>query len=163
MDTIDNEYVYCSIIKNNNKLFINGYVKNHVNYKKMSIIAPNPIDNISSFSAKGLPFPCENIAFDNTPNFKIIPNDGKIAVEFLYPNSYYTPDGYTKIKSPFIISLDDKKIIIELKDLCPLKTLRDRVRGNPNFYGTRELILPVGTAEDVMNNYAYSKIIYNIA
>jgi len=163
MDTIDNEYIYCNIKKDKNKLFITGSIKNPNKFKTMSIIAPNPIDNITSFSGKGLPFPCEDIAFDNTPNFKIIDNTGKIDVEFLYPNSYYTPDGYTKINSPFIISLDDKKIIIELKDLCPLKTLRDRVRGNPDFYGTRELILPIGTAEEVMNNYAYAKIVYNIA
>jgi hypothetical protein len=53
--------------------------------------------------------------------------------------------------------------MIELKDICPLKTLRDRSRGDPKFYGMRELILPVGTAEEVMHNYAYAKVVYNIA
>jgi len=164
METTDNEYVKCNITEiENNKIKISGIVKNSLNYRKMIITAPNPIDTITSFSGKGLPFPCEAIAFENTPNFSVIDGTGLIDVTFLYPNSYYTPDGYTKIKSPIVISLDDKKIIIELKDKCPLKTLRDRVRGTPNFYGVREFILPIGTAEEVMHNYSYAKLNYNIA
>ena len=164
MEKLDNQFVNCVVgNKINNKIKITGFVKNPDNYKKMAITAPNPMDTITSFSGKGLPFPCELIAFENTPNFEIINKDGKIDVEFIYPNSYYSPDGYTKIKSPIIISLDNEKIMIELKDLCPLKTLRDRLRGDPKFYGMRELILPVGTAEEVMNNYAYAKVVYNIA
>jgi hypothetical protein len=164
METRNNEYIQCAVYNlENNKIKIVGHVKNPINYKKMAIMAPNPIDTITSFSGKGLPFPCEMIAFENTPNFQLIPTTGAIDVDFLYPNSYYTPDGYTKIKSPIIISLDNKKIIIELPDKCPLKTLRDRSRGDPNFYGVREYILPIGTAEEVMNNYAYAKVNYNIA
>ena len=114
MDKIDNDYISCTIHKNKDKLLIKGFVKNHLNYKKKSLIAPNPVDKITSFSGKCLPFPCEAIAFENTPNFKIIDDNGGFDVEFLYPNSYYSPDGYKKIKSPIIFSLDDKKIIIEL-------------------------------------------------
>jgi hypothetical protein len=164
MKKVDNEYINCVIEKsNNNKIKINGFVKNYMNYSKMAIMAPNPIDTITSFSGKGLPFPCELIAFENTPNFEIINSNGIINVEFLYPNSYYSPNGYNKIISPIIISLDGKKIIIQLNDMCPMKTLRDRSRGDPKFYGMRELILPIGTAEEVMHNYAYAKINYNIA
>lgn len=164
MEIIDNEYIKCNI-KNidNNHIEINGSIKNPSNYKKLVIMAPNPIDKITSFSGKGLPFPCETIAFENTPNFHIINADGIFNVLFVYPNSYYTPDGYTKVKSPIIFSLDSKKIIIELKDKCPLKTLRDRVRGDPNFYAMKELILPIGTSENVMNYYSYAKINHNIA
>ena len=167
MKTVDNEYINCvigDINKNNdNKIKITGFVKNPMNYSKMAILAPNPIDTITSFSGKGLPFPCELIAFENTPNFEIINSNGNIEVYFSYPNSYYAPNGYTKIISPIIISLDGKKIIIQLDDICPLKTLRDRSRGDPKFYGMRELILPIGTAEEVMNNYAFAKLTYNIA
>ena len=163
---INNDFFNCSIQENNNDnnyITIIGNIKNSQLYKKMAIMAPNPIDKITSFSGKGLPFPCEKIAFDNTPNFQIINNDGNINVIFKYPNSYYTPDGYNKICSPVVISLDDKKIIIELKDLCPLKTLRDRQRGDPNFYGIKEFVLPIGTAEEVMNNYSNAKYKLNIA
>ena len=149
--------------KNINIINIIGNIKNPNTYKRMAIMSPNPIDTITSFSGKALPYPCEMIAFDNTPNFKKIGIDGIINLQFKYPNSYYTPDGYTKIISPVIIILDDKKIIIEMKDLCPLKTLRDRQRGNPNFYGMREFIVPIGTAEEVMNNYSYAKHKLNIA
>lgn len=163
---INNDLLFCSIQENSNDknyITIIGNIKNPQLYKKMAIMAPNPIDKITSFSGKGLPFPCERIAFENTPNFQIINNDGNINVIFKYPNSYYTPDGYNKICSPVVISLDSKKIIIELKDLCPLKTIRDRQRGDPNFYGVREFVLPIGTAEEVMNNYSYAKYTLNIA
>ena len=163
MDKIDNDYISCTITKKNDKLLIKGFVKNNINYKKKILIAPNPVDKITSFSGRCLPFPCENIAFENTANFKVIGDNGSFDVEFSYPNSYYSPDGYKKIKSPIIFSLDDKKIIIELKDYSPLKTLTDRSRGNPNFYGMREYLLPLGTAEQNMNNYSYAKIVYNIA
>jgi len=164
MEPTNNEYVSCTITEiENNKINVKGFIKNPGNYKKMIIMAPNPIDTITSFSGKGLPFPCETIAFENTPNFEVISSDGKFNVIFLYPNSYYSPDGYIKIKSPIIFSLDNKKIIIELNDKCPLKTLRDRKRGDPNFYGTREFILPIGTANEVMNYYSYAKLNYNIA
>jgi len=164
MEPTNNEYVSCTITEiENNKINVKGFIKNPGNYKKMIIMAPNPIDTITSFSGKGLPFPCEMIAFENTPNFEVISSKGEFNVIFLYPNSYYSPDGYTKIKSPIIFSLDNKKIIIELNDKCPLKTLRDRKRGDPNFYGTREFILPIGTANEVMNYYSYAKLNYNIA
>jgi hypothetical protein len=164
--TINSDIINCTILEDvfdKNYITIKGNIKNPNNYTKMAIMAPNPIDKITSFSGKALPYPCEMIAFENTPNFKIINKDGIIDIVMKYPNSYYTPDGYTKIISPVIISLDDKKIIIELKDKCPLKTLRDRQRGNPSFYGKREFLLPIGTAEEVMNNYAYAKHKYNIA
>jgi hypothetical protein len=164
MERVDNDYIQCTIKKiNNNKISIIGFIKSPNKYNKISITAPNPPDRITSYSGKNLPFPCEMIAFENTPNFQIIASDGNINVEFLYPNSYYSPDGYTKIKSPIIISLDEKKIILELKDQCPLKTLTDRTRGNPNFYGMKEFILPIGTSEEVMRNYAFAKVAYNIA
>jgi len=163
---VNNELVFCTIMEDEtdkNYIFVYVNVKNPNNYTKMAVMAPNPIDTITSFSGKALPYPCETIAFENTPNFKVINKDGIINIRMKYPNSYYTPDGYNKIVSPVIISLDDKKIIIEMKDKCPLKTLRDRQRGNPSFYGKREFILPIGTAEEVMNSYSYAKYKYNIA
>ena len=55
------------------------------------------------------------------------------------------------------------QFIYETIDICPLKTLRDRVRGNPKFYALKELILPVADAEDTMKNYANAKLRNNIA
>jgi len=161
--TVNNDLFDLTIKQQENKILINGYIKNYNLYKNAAIIAPNPPDRRTSYSGTALPFPSQEIAFENTKNYFEIKKDGKIETEFLYPNSYYSHDGYTKIKSPILIFLDDKKTIVELDDLCPLKTLRDRVRNNPSFYGTREFLLPVANAEDVMISYADAKVKYNIA
>jgi hypothetical protein len=162
MKSFENDYVKCNIDVDKNNVMITGYVKNYKNYKSLALMAPNPPDKITSYSGKDLPFPCEAIAFENTPNFKII-KDGVIDATFIYPNSYYSPDGLKKVVSPIIISLDAIKIIIQLDDRFVLKTLRDRKRGDPFFYSTRELMLPVGTAEQVMKNYSFAKLNFNIA
>ena len=53
MKKVDNEYISCVIEKsNNNKIKINGLVKNYMNYSKMAIMAPNPIDTITSFFSR---------------------------------------------------------------------------------------------------------------
>lgn len=160
---ISDLYVNLTVTKNKNELLINGILKDAITYKKKIITAPNQPDIRTSYSGTALPFPCEDIALENTKNYKEIGNDGIISVNFKYPNSYYKNDGITKIKSPIIIIIDDKKLIYELEDLCPLKTLRDRVRGNPSFYAFKEILLPVATAENNMYNYAAAKINYNIA
>ncbi len=145
------------------RLIIKGSLKNPSNYKKKILVAPNPPDIRASYTGTALPFPCEEIALENSKNYLEINDSGVIDVNFSYPNSYYSVDGYKKIISPIILMIDDLKIIHELDDLCPLKTLRDRVRGNPSFYALKEILLPVGTAEATMNNYAKAKVINNIA
>lgn len=159
---ISDNYIDCNFIFNNNKITIKGVVKNADSFKKIVICAPNPPDIRTSYSGTALPFPNEEIAFHNTKNYYKI-NNGVIDTEFSIPNSYYSEDGYNKIKTPIILQIDDKKIIYEFNDSCPLKTLRDRVRGNPTFYAIKELILPVATAEHNMYNYANAKSTYNIA
>lgn len=161
--SINNEYVSCIIQVNNRNIILKGSVKNPSNFKKKVVIAPNPIDIRLSYNGSGLPFPNEEIAFQNTKNFYEISQDGVIDTTFIYPNSYYSPDGLTKIKSPVIFIFDDNKFIVELEDLCPLKTLRDRKRSDPSFYALKEIILPVATAENNMRNYASAKAKYNIA
>jgi len=160
---ISDNVINCVFELENNNLKIKGSLFNPAIYKKKVITAPNPIDIITSYSGSALPFPNEEIAFENTKNYLEINNDGIIDATFRFPNSYYSPDGKTKIKSPIVLILDDKKIIYELDDLCPLKTLKDRVRGNPSFYAIKEVILPVATAENTMYNYSQAKMKYNIA
>jgi hypothetical protein len=163
MKSFENDYVKINVDIIENKVSIKGFVKNPSNFKKMLILAPNPPDNITSFSGKNLPFPSEIVAYENTKNFKILDKSGNIDVVFEYPNSYYTPSATTKIISPIIVSLDGNESMFNLEDRYLLKTLTDRKRSDPFFYSTRELILPVGTAQQVMNNYAYAKLNYNIA
>jgi len=160
---INNSLINCSIEINDMNVIIKGYIINPSLYKKKAIIAPNHFDKLSSFSGSALPFPCEQIAFENTKNYFEINDDGNIDTIFKYPNSYYSADGLTKIISPIIFILDKNKIYFELNDLCPLKTLRDRQRSDPVFYAIKEALLPIATAEKHMINYANAKLLHNIA
>lgn len=161
---ISDNYLDCNFnIDYNNKTFvIKGLLRNADSYKTKILCAPNPPDIRNSYSGTALPFPNEFIAFENTKNHYKIDN-GVIDVVFKVPNSYYSSDGYNKIKTPIMLIIDDKKIIYEFDDFCPLKTLRDRVRGNPSFYAVKDVLLPVATAENTMYNYSEAKVNYNIA
>jgi len=161
---ISNEYIDCNITTNfdNNTLVIKGTVINPNKYKSLKLLAPNPPDRRTSYSGSSLPFPSEFIAFENTVNNYKIEN-GIIDVIFKIPNSFYSTDGYRKINTPILFIIDDKKLIYELYDYCPLKTIRDRVRGNPSFYALKDVLLPVATAENTMYNYSEAKVKYNIA
>jgi len=163
MKSFENDYVKINVNIIEDKVSIKGNIKNPSKFNKMLILAPNPPDKITSWSGKNLPFPSEFVAYENTKNLKILDKSGEIDVIFEYPNSYYTPSGTTKVISPIIVSLDGNESIFNLEDRYLLKTLTDRKRSDPFFYSTRELILPVGTAQQVMNNYAYAKLNYNIA
>jgi len=160
---ITDDKIDCRVYRENNFMFIKGYLKNASIYNSKIIIAPNPPDIRMSYSGSALPFPCEEIAFEKTKNYYEITNSGIIDVKFLFPNSYYNPEGLKKIVSPFHLVLDNKHYLYETKDFCPLKTLRDRVRGDPSFYAIKEILLPVADAEDTMNNYSSAKVKYNIA
>ena len=158
-----NEFVSCEIYINGLNVNIKGTLKNPSLFKKKIVIAPVPFNKITSYSGSALPFPNEEIAFQNTKNLFEIKDDGIIDTIFTYPNSFYSADGLKKIVSPILFIFDDNKFIIELDDICPLKTLRDRKRNDPNFYAIKEILLPIGTAEETMKNYSSAKIKYNIA
>ena len=145
-------------------LKITGSIKNYAMYKKIIIIAPNPIDRMSNYSGSGLPFPNYEIAFENTPNIHKIDTSGVFDVSFKYPNSFYMPDGINKIKPSiyFIFTANDNmsfRLQYELHDINALRTLVNRSsRKNPEFYGAKDYILPIGTAEKVMYAYSRAKI-----
>jgi hypothetical protein len=160
---ISNEFISCVINVDGLNVNIKGTLNNPSNYKKKVVIAPAPANKLTSYSGSALPFPNKDIAFENTKNLYEIKEDGIIDANFIYPNSYYSADGLTKIKSPIIFIFDNNKFILELDDICPLKTLRDRKRSDPSFYALKEILIPIGTAEARMNNYSSAKIKYNIA
>jgi hypothetical protein len=155
--------INCKVLYENKQMIIKGSLFNANNYKKKIIIAPNSPDNLTSYSGSFLPFPSEEIALEKTKNFYEIKNDGIIDIKFSFPNSYYNEEFKLKIKSPFILILDNSKFIYETVDINPLKTLRDRIRGDPNFYALKEVILPVADAQDNMINYSNAKLVNNIA
>jgi hypothetical protein len=72
-----------------------GNVKNNMfNVNKQPIYlkysAPNPPTYSSNFSGSGLPYPNEEIAFQNTPNRGVVPIvNGSFKFDLKYPSSYY--------------------------------------------------------------------------
>jgi len=158
----NNEFVSFNINNNKNNINISGNIKNFPLYKKCIITAPNSVDIISSYTGSYLPFPCEEIALDNTKNYNLLTSEN-FNVNFSYPNSYYDSDGFTKIISPIIFLLDDKKIIFQLNDLFPLKTLSSRLKDKQYLYGIKETLLPIANSEDTMKSFCYAKYLHNIA
>ncbi len=165
------EYTAFNVVysKDFSLLKITGSIKNQVLYNNIIIIAPNPIDRMSNYSGSGLPFPNYEIAFENTPNIHNIDSSGNFDISFKYPNSFYIPDGINKIKpSLFFIFTDSNnnsfRIQYELHDINALRTLVNRSsRKNPDFYGAKDNILPIDTAEKVMYAYSRAKIENDIA
>jgi hypothetical protein len=159
-------------VGDNYKLQINGKVHNPENYIRMELLAPNPLDRGMSYSGAGLPYPCPTIAFDESPNFYLIPENGIISnVQFSYPNSYYTIDGNTKIPPSLFITLHPKNgeknihLRLELKDILPLKTLTYRPHhvGGPIYYSVKEQLVEIQGAEATARTYASYKAQYDIA
>jgi hypothetical protein len=160
------EYTDFSVVysKDYSSINIKGSVKNKIIYNNIIIIAPNPIDRMSNYSGSGLPFPNYEIAFENTPNIHTIDSSGVFDIYFKYPNSFYIPDGINKVKpSIFFIFTDNNdnsfRLQYELHDINALRTLVNRSsRKNPEFYGAKDYILPIDTAEKVMYAYSRAKI-----
>jgi len=162
----NDEYTTFNITTNSNYsiIKIQGSIKNYTLYKYITIIAPNPINRMSNYSGSGLPYPNYEIAFENTPNIHKIEASGIFNISFKYPNSFYMPDGINKIKPSiyFIFTRYNNnsfRLQYELEDKNALRTLINRSsRKNPEFYGAKDHILPIDTAEKVMYAYSRAKI-----
>ena len=146
----------------NSTILINGSI--NIPFKNAMLIAPAPIDTMQNYSGSGLPFPNSEIAFENTPNKKIITNNSYNAT-FIYPNSYYIHDD---LQPPVIHLVVDNKIIDKyvLPNILPLKTLTHRnmrFEDRSHFYGSKDYMLPIDTAENVMKTYKLYKSKYDIA
>jgi len=160
-----------AVLTDDYKLIINGTINNPENYVRMELLAPNPVDRGASYSGSGLPYPCPSIAFDESPNYYLIPENGHFNnVVFSYPNSYYTIGGPNKVPSSLFITLHPKNndkihLRFELKDLFPLKTLTYRPHnvGGPIYYSVKEQLIEIQGAEATARTYADYKAKYDIA
>jgi len=164
MIEINNEYMSASFQDVDIcKIRIIGSIKDFGKYKQVSIIAPNTFDKKSSYSGQGLPFPCANIAFENTPNKHTIGESGTFDIIFDYPNSFYTVADKKKIVSPVYFSMIDHSStehieMVNLKDKYELRTLINRVsRNGPEFYSKKYDLLSNDTAEANMMQYSQLK------
>jgi hypothetical protein len=167
--SFQNAHVNCVIQElPDHELRLSGIVLNPSKYKRIEVIASNPIDRMTNYSGSGLPFPSGAVAFEATPNWiNIDPaSDGHFDGVFKYPNSYYTQDAKTKIKpSVFVIltpaSGDPTFVRLELPDPLPIRTLTYREGRDalgPSFYTIKDDIIGVRTAEETMRRLAAAKM-----
>lgn len=169
----DNKYVNANVhVLPNGRVSAVGHVFNTHLFSKMEVYAANPIQRSFSYSGSGLPFPNADIAFDNTPNIKEIPATGDFKVDFSYPNSFQSTDGFQKIPPSVFVRLVPHKegqepiqIRYGLPDPLPLKTVayRPNFALGPIFYSAKSDVVPFGTAEQTMRNLSEAKVKYDIA
>lgn len=175
MFTFQNEHVSCTVtVLPDRFLLIRGTVKSPQRYAYMQLLAAHPIQRMTSYSGSGLPFPCPNVAMNNTPNVLNIPSDGEFTANFSYPNSYYTNDHLQKVPPSIFVVLipsnDLDPIISQFKlpeddPLC-LRTLTHRATRviGPWFYQAKDQLLGVPiSAEHTMRAYKDYKLKFNYA
>jgi hypothetical protein len=168
--TYKNEFVNCDVdFLMNGDIHLTGKVASPSTFQLMSIFAASPINRLTSYSGSGLPFPCAQVAFENSPNNYTIDPSGDYDVVFKYPNGYYMSDAKEKVppsiffsfaepgKAPFLVHF-------KLPDPLPLRTLGYRPnRVSPLYYSAKEDLIPIAGAADTMMLYSYAKKHYDIA
>lgn len=130
-------------------------------FNNAELYAANPIDMMSNYSGSGLPFPCESIAFENTPNrVKIVSTSYE--ADFIYPNSYYLNDGRTLVNPTIFLKVDGDIVEkYELENPLPLRTLnyrRDFYDNRDKFFAYKYGIMPVETQFERMKRYKQIKL-----
>jgi hypothetical protein len=165
-----NEYVECVVEREDNDvLYISGYVTRMDQFDRVEIFAANPIDRMVNYTGSGQPFPCSRIAFEGTPNYKVIGSkSGGFDVRFKYPNSYYTEDQFTRIPPCIFFKMsransDPVFVRFELPlqdDVLNVRTLTYRTtpRQGPEYYAAKEIAIPICGAEKTMRLYRQLKI-----
>lgn len=169
-----NDYVDCNVEIEGQQLLVYGNVKMIGDYDYAEVIAANPPDCRMSYGGSGLPFPCANIAFEKTPNYKKITQEtsGVFRVYFIYPNSYYTEDGFTRVlPSIFIVLRKNGQQPIFIRFELPMDkmynvrtlTYRANPRKGPEYYNMKEEIVGITGSEDTMMKYMNAKLFNDLA
>lgn len=172
--TFSNEYVACTmVITESGSVQLQGRIHNRSAYKTVEVVAPAPANRMMNYSGSGLPFPCAEIAFENTPNRLLVGEGGQFQATFAYPNSYYTHDAFNKIVSSVFVVLHPHKanvepivVRMELPEQVPLtvRTLTHRPkRVGPEFYTLKQDIIGVRGAEDTMRALSEVKVYMGLA
>jgi len=152
--------------KGNNGCIISGNVSNTYGRKLfIKYSAANPPTFSSNFSGSGLPYPTEDIAYQNSPNRGVVDIiNEKFSITLKYPNSYYVNMGSVYVEPHVkLIVVDENNNpltdvqIINLGKGIPFRSLtwpsiRDWNRG-PLFYENSDL--PVRTQYEILLDSAY--------
>jgi hypothetical protein len=127
--------------------------------------ASSPPDYNANFSGSALPFPNEEVAFENTPNRGVAQvTNGDFSFVLKYPNSYYTNMGTVYIPPQVRMVLVDKDnkelssiLTLNLGQGVPFRTLTWPNQRNWNngamFYDNQDL--PVRTQYQILLDNAY--------
>lgn len=171
---VEKEFMGCSVkgITNQNGNYrFTGTTKNYLNILTRSLDvylqywAPNKPDRRNSFNGSGLPFPSEEVAFDNTSNKGVIRIlGGEFTFHLDYPNSYYSHMG-KKLNPPLVKfrfcdssgrQLTDIHTII-LGHSIPFRSLsfpNKRWTDGPMFYNNTEMP-PCRSQSQILMDSAY--------
>jgi len=127
--------------------------------------ASSPPNYNSNFSGSGLPFPNEEVAFENTPNRGVADVvNGDFSFALKYPNSYYTNMGTVYVAPQVRMLLVDKDnkelstiLTLDLGEGIPFRTLTWPNQRNWNdgamFYNNQKL--PVRSQYQILLDTAY--------
>ena len=142
---------------------INNTILDHLKKYKVYLKywAANSPNISASFSGSGLPFPNEEIAYENSKNQGNLEiYNLNFSLNFLKPNSYYTNQGKVLVRPHvnfMFITGDDTPIggvyKIELDNFIPYRTL-SMVRKNVMFYNNSNL--PVRGQEQILRDSGYN-------
>ena len=162
------------IMHNDSSFLINGTLKKNLleisQTKNMFVRwwAANTPNYNSNFSGSGLPFPNEEIAFENTVNVgKSNVLRGNFSFSMRVPNSYYINMGATLVPPEVQMQVCDEngKNISDIQHInlgngIPFRTLTFPPERNWNdgalFYDVPNL--PVRTQEQILQSSAYPKV-----
>ena len=168
--TYKNEFVSCDVdFLVDGDIRLTGKVASPSTFQMMNIFAASPINRLTSYSGSGLPFPCAQVAFENSPNKHTIDPSGDFDVIFRYPNGYYMSDAKEKVPPSVFFSFAEQRkapflVQFKLPDPLPLRTLGYRPhRVGPEYYAAKESLIPIAGAADTMMMYSDAKIRYDIA
>ena len=171
---LENEHIELYVVrKGENGLLVSGEVKKASKYTERIVMAANPIDRMMNYSGSGLAFTNPEIAFDNSPNYFEVSENGNINTTFIYPNSYYTQDSMSRIiPSIFIILKKNGEAPIyyqlKLEDELPLKTSTtyrpEHDEKKSMFYSQKELVMGIPPSQEwILRNIGDYKVKHGIA
>lgn len=159
MRNTEGDYLISGKIKNNLSKYI---TKNNIYMKYWASNSPN---YRTSYSGSGLPFPNEEIAFQESDNIGMVKlNNGSFIIKIHYPNSYYINNGTKLIKPEIKLRLIDSKnnklseiYKINLGNNIPFRYLSWDLKRNwnigPMFYDNQNL--PIRTQEQILKDSCY--------
>jgi hypothetical protein len=173
--TFENQYVTMTLFKEpcpaSPLMTLHATVHNPQAYSMMTCIAAAPSTRIASYAGSALPHSSPMAAFDHTPNNVEVPHYGSLVTEFLYPGSYYTWDGATKVPPSVYFLLIPKSsknepiyIQFALEDPHPLRTLTHRAqRLGPEFYHKADVVGVPPSQEALLRDMQHIKTFFNVA